>query len=115
MATSILHSVRKRNSGGLHDLEAGLEEQIEHLRDEIAAFAKIVGDNSAKQGKTMRARAESGFEDLAVRGEELLRELQHGYARGSREMRRAVRRHPVATLGAAAAFGLALALLVTRR
>ena len=116
MATSILHSARaKRNGGSLHDIEASIEEQIEHLRNEIAAFAKIVGENSAKQSQTMRARAETGFEDLAARGEDLLRELQHGYARGTREMRRTVRQHPIATIGAAAAFGLAFALLLSRR
>jgi hypothetical protein len=27
----------------------------------------------------------------------LLRDLQHGYARGTREMRRTVRQHPIAT------------------
>jgi ElaB/YqjD/DUF883 family membrane-anchored ribosome-binding protein len=116
MATSILQSVRsKRNSSSLSDLETSIEDQIESLRNEIAAFAKIVRDNGAKQGQSMRARAESGVEDLASRGEELLRELQHGYTRGSREVRRTVRQHPVATLGAAALFGLAIALLIDRR
>lgn len=116
MATSIFHSAKsKRNGSNLHDIETSIEEQIEHLREEIAAFAKIVGENGAKQGKTLRAHAETGFEDLTARGEELLRELQHGYARGTREMRRTVRQHPVATIGAAAAFGLVFALLLSRR
>ncbi|HEY0120775.1 MAG TPA: hypothetical protein VGC14_03250 [Rhizobium sp.] len=117
MATSILHSAKaKRNgSSSLHDMETSIEEQIAHLRDEIAAFAKIVGKNSARQGETMRARAETGLEDLTARGEDLLRELQHSYAKGSREVRRTVRQHPVATIGAATAFGLAIALLLSRR
>ncbi|NLS15413.1 DUF883 family protein [Rhizobium sp. P40RR-XXII] len=116
MATSILHSVRgKRNGSSLQDVEASIEQQIESLREEVAAFAKLVSDNSAKQSRKLRASAESGFDDLTVRGEELLRDLQRGYARGSREMRRTVRQHPVATIGAAAAFGLAVALLLSRR
>jgi ElaB/YqjD/DUF883 family membrane-anchored ribosome-binding protein len=115
MATSILHSAKaKRNGSSLHDMETSIEEQIANLRSEIAAFAKIVGESSAKQGETMRARAETGLEDLTARGEELLRELQHGYAKGSREVRRTVRQHPVATIGAAAVFGLAIALLLSR-
>ncbi|NLR96919.1 DUF883 family protein [Rhizobium sp. P38BS-XIX] len=116
MATSILHSARsKRNGSSLRDVEASIEDQIESLRDEVAAFASLISENSAKQGKKLRASAESSFEDLAVRGEELLQELQRGYARGSREVRKTVRQHPVATVGAAAAFGLAVALLLSRR
>ncbi|MEZ2220056.1 hypothetical protein [Rhizobium sp. RCC_161_2] len=116
MATSILQSAKaKRNGSSLHDMETSIEEQIANLRSEIAAFAKIVGESSAKQGETMRARAETGLEDLTARGEELLRELQHGYAKSSREVRRTVQQHPVATIGAAAAFGLAIALLLSRR
>jgi ElaB/YqjD/DUF883 family membrane-anchored ribosome-binding protein len=116
MATSILQSVRgKRNGGSLQDIETSIEDQIETLRNEIAAFAKMIGENGLKQSQTVRARAESGFDDLAARGEDLMREIQHGYAKGSREMRRTVRQHPVATLGAAAAFGVAFALLLSRR
>ena len=115
MASSILHSTRKRNGSSLHDVEASIEDQIESLREEVAAFAKLIGDSGAKQGKKLRASAESGFDDLTVRGEELLRDLQKSYARGSREVRRTVRQHPVATVGAAAAFGLAIALLLSRR
>ncbi|MDE1996074.1 MAG: DUF883 family protein [Rhizobiaceae bacterium] len=116
MAQSILQSVKgKRNGSSLHDIETSIEDQIETLRGEIAAFAKMIGENGAKQSQTVRARAESSFEDLAARGEDLLHEIQRGYARGSREMRRTVRQHPVATLGAAAAFGVAFALLLSRR
>lgn len=116
MATSILHSARgKRNGSSLHDVESSIEDQIESLREEVAAFARLIGESGAKQGKKLRANAESGFDDLTVRGEELLRELQRGYTRGSREVRRTVRQHPVATVGAAAAFGLAVALLLSRR
>lgn len=116
MATSILHSARgKRNGSSLQDVETSVEEQIESLREEVAAFAKLISENGAKKGKKLRANAEAGFDDLAVRGEELLQDLQRGYARGSREVRRTVRQHPVATIGAAAAFGLAVALLLSRR
>lgn len=116
MATSILHSARgKRNGSSLQDVETSIEDQIEALREEVAAFAKLISERGTKQGKKLRASAESGFDDLAVRGEELLHELQRGYTKGSREVRRTVRQHPVATIGAAAAFGLAVALLLSRR
>ncbi|ENN89846.1 hypothetical protein RHSP_80483 [Rhizobium freirei PRF 81] len=116
MATSFLHSARsKRNGSNLQNVEASIEEQIESLREEVAAFAKLISESGAKRGEKLRASAETGFDDLTARGEELLRELQSGYARGSRQVRRTVRQHPVATIGAAAAFGLAVALLLSRR
>jgi ElaB/YqjD/DUF883 family membrane-anchored ribosome-binding protein len=116
MATSILHSARgKRNGSSLHDVEASIEDQIESLREEVAAFARLLGESGARHGRKLRATAESNLDDLTVRGEELLRDLQRNYARGSREVRRTVRQHPVATIGAAAAFGLAVALLLSRR
>ncbi|MBB3567056.1 DUF883 family protein [Rhizobium sp. BK491] len=116
MATSILHSARgKRNGSSLHDVEASIEDQIESLREEVAAFAKLIGESGTRHGKKLRATAESNLDDLTVRGEELLRDLQRGYTRGSREVRRTVRQHPVATIGAAAALGLAVALLLSRR
>ncbi|WP_112604534.1 glycine zipper domain-containing protein [Rhizobium sp. WW22] len=116
MATSILHSARgKRNGSSLHDVEASIEDQIESLREEVAAFAKLIGESGTRHSKKLRATAESNLDDLTVRGEELLRDLQRGYTRGSREVRRTVRQHPVATIGAAAAFGLAVALLLSRR
>ncbi|MBB6484107.1 YqjD family protein [Rhizobium lusitanum] len=116
MAASIFHSARsKRNGSNLHDVEASIEDQIESLREEVAAFAKLIGESGAKQGKKLRASAETGFDDLTARGEELLHELQRGYTKGSREVRRTVRQHPVATIAAAATFGLAVALLLSRR
>lgn len=116
MATSILHSARgRRNGSSLQDVEASIEDQIESLREEVAAFAKLISENGAKHGKKLRESAEPVLDDLTVRGEELLRDLQRGYSRGSREVRRTVRQHPVATIGAAAAFGLAVALLLSRR
>ena len=116
MATSILHSVRRRRNGSsLQEVEASIEDQIESLREEVAAFAKLIGESGARHGEKLRASAESNFDDLTARGEELLRDLQRGYVKGSREVRRTVRQHPVATIGAAAAFGLAVALLLSRR
>jgi len=40
--------------------------------------------------------------------------LQESYLRGANEVRNTVRRHPIATIGAAAALGLVLALLARR-
>ena len=114
MAGSILQSVRGRRNGRLHDLETNIEEQIESLRAEISALAKTIGKTGASEGSKIRYKAEAGFDDLIGRSDDLLRTLQDSYLRGAREMRSTVRRHPVATVGAAAAFGIVLALIARR-
>ncbi|MGO4436578.1 DUF883 family protein [Rhizobium sp. RAF56] len=114
MATSILQSVRGRRNGALHSIETSIEEQVESLRDEIAALAKTIGKTSAGEGSKLRYKAEASLEDLMGRSDDLLKELQDSYLRGAREMRDTVRRHPVATIGAAAALGVLFALIARR-
>jgi ElaB/YqjD/DUF883 family membrane-anchored ribosome-binding protein len=47
-------------------------------------------------------------------GEELLADLRGRYAGTEKQVRHAVREHPIATLGAAALIGLAVAALLRR-
>ncbi|SEH76285.1 hypothetical protein RTCCBAU85039_2216 [Rhizobium tibeticum] len=115
VASSLLHPLRSRRNGGtLHNIESTIEEQIETLRDDIAALTKIAGKQSRKSGDRLRYQAAASYDDLLSRSEDLIHELQEGYLRGAHEVRNTVRRHPVATIGAAAAFGLVLALLARR-
>lgn len=116
MPSSILHPIRGKRNGTntLHDIEAGIEDQISQLRDEIAALTGLVKKNAASQRHRLRAQAETGFDELIGRSEDMLRDLQEGSIRGAREMRETVRRHPAATVAAAAAVGLMLALLARR-
>ncbi|WP_208856440.1 DUF883 family protein [Rhizobium mesoamericanum] len=113
VASSLLHPIRSRRNGGtLHRIESSIEEQIEALRDEIAALTKIAAKR--KPGERIRYQAAASYDDLLSRSEDLIHDLQEGYLRGANEVRNTVRRHPVATIGAAAAFGLVLALLARR-
>jgi ElaB/YqjD/DUF883 family membrane-anchored ribosome-binding protein len=112
MATSLLHPLRSKRNGTFHDVEASIEEQIENLREEIASLTKLVSKSNA--GQKIRYKAEAGLEDVVGRSEELLQDLQENYLKGMREVRETVRRHPAATIGAAAAFGIVLALLARR-
>lgn len=116
VASSLLHPIRSRRNGGgtLHNVESTIEEQIESLREEIAALTKIAGKQSRKSSDRIRYQAAASYDDLLARSEDLIHELQEGYLRGASEVRNTVRRHPVATVGAAAAFGLVLALLARR-
>lgn len=114
MSYSIFQSARSRRNGTFHNLEAGLEEQIEALRDELAELTRLVGKGSRHQSEKIRSQASAGYDELLGRSEDLLRELQEGYQRGASEMRNTVRKHPLATIGAAAAFGLVIAFLARR-
>ncbi|EJZ17712.1 DUF883 family protein [Rhizobium sp. Pop5] len=114
MTYSIFHSGRSRRNGTFQNFESGIEEQIEALRDELAELTRLVGKSSRHQGDKIRSQASTGYEELLGRSEDLLRELQHGYERSATEMRETVRKHPLATIGAAAAVGLAIAFLARR-
>ena len=81
---------------------------------QVISSSGNVGKSSRHQGEKIRSQAGAGYEELLGRSEDLLRELQHGYERGATEMRDTVRKHPLATIGAAAAFGLAIAFLARR-
>jgi ElaB/YqjD/DUF883 family membrane-anchored ribosome-binding protein len=116
MAYSLFHSSRSRRSrnGALHNLETGIEDQIEALREELAELTHVLGKTSRHQGEKLRSQASASYEDILGRSEDLLRELQQSYLRGASEVRGTVRRHPLATVGAAAAFGLLVAMLARR-
>jgi ElaB/YqjD/DUF883 family membrane-anchored ribosome-binding protein len=113
---SFLQSGRHRRNGSaaLHSIESTIEDQIASLQDEIASLTKLIGKGSRKQGEKLPAQAASSYDDLIASSEDLLRNLQDGYLRGATEVRDTVRKHPVATIGAAAAFGLVVALLARR-
>lgn len=116
MASSIFQTSRTRRqaNGALHNLEASIEDQIESLRDELASLTQMLGKTSRRQGEKIANQASAGYEDLLGRSEDLLRELQDSYLRGAGEVRNTVRKHPLATVGAAAAFGLVIAFLARR-
>ncbi|MDI7860702.1 hypothetical protein MRS76_01920 [Rhizobiaceae bacterium n13] len=114
MAPSIFSSNRRNRNGTIEQIEETVEDQLENLRSEIAALASLVQKTGARKGRKLRAQTEAGLEDLWSSSEDLLGELRDGYLRGSHELKRTVRKHPLATVGAAAAFGLVLALLARR-
>lgn len=114
MANSLLHTIRSKRNSALHDIEDTIEDQVDNLRSEIAALTKLISKSSATQTKRFRSQAETGYEDLLGRSEELIAQLQDGYARSAKEVRATVRAHPTATIGAAAAVGLLIALLARR-
>ncbi|MBB3654996.1 ElaB/YqjD/DUF883 family membrane-anchored ribosome-binding protein [Rhizobium sp. BK650] len=113
MAYSLFQSSRRRN-GALRNLETSIEDQIEALREELAELTHVLGKTSRHQGEKLRSQASASYEDILGRGEDLLKELQQSYMRSAGEVRNTVRRHPLATVGAAAAFGLLLAMFARR-
>lgn len=129
MATGLFSGAKKRN-GSL--LDAPIEDQISEIRDEIASLAKLLSQRGADASRDVHSRAadasrsvrerahdardqaEAGLQDLLENGEALFAELRNRYAVTEKEVRRTVRQHPVATLGAAAALGLLVAALIRR-
>ena len=120
MATGLFSgsSTRKRNGVAV---DTSIEDQLQDIREDIAQLVAVIADRGVAASREAKAKArstrkhaESDLQDLLESGEELLSDLRSRYAATERQMRRAVREHPVATLGAAAAIGLIAAALLRR-
>ncbi len=120
MATGLFSSssTRKRNGSAV---DAPIEDQLHEIREDIAQLVALIADRGVAasreakaKARSTRKQAESDLQDLLESGEQMLSDLRSRYADTEREVRRAVREHPVATLGAAAAIGLIAAALLRR-
>ncbi|APG85414.1 DUF883 family protein [Sinorhizobium americanum] len=109
---------RKRNGGAV---DASIEDQLHDLREDVAQLMALIADRGVAasreakaKARSTRKQAESELQDLLESGEELLSDLRGRYADTEKQVRRAMREHPLATLGAAAAIGLIAAALLRR-
>lgn len=108
-----------KSNGKLAD--TSIEEQLSELRNDVATLVALLADRGSTVSKQARSKAqdareqaEAGIHELLASGEDLLAELRDRYAGTERQVRHAVREHPIATLGAAALVGLAVAALLRR-
>ncbi len=119
MATGLFSNSAKKRDGAF--LKASVENQLSEIRDDIAALSTILSKRGAQASKDVRAKAhdirdhaETGFGELRDQSEVLLADLRDRYSVLERQVRHGVREHPVATIGAAAAIGLLLAVMLRR-
>lgn len=114
------------------DAAETMEDQIAELRDQISTLAKLVArdvsdgaddvrgrftmfrKNAQQAGAEATGRATDTLEDLIAGGEDILAELTTRYRDTGREVRRTVKEHPFATLGAAALAGFVIAAILRR-
>jgi ElaB/YqjD/DUF883 family membrane-anchored ribosome-binding protein len=132
MANGLFSSRSKSLRSGLQEEAQAVEEQIADLRAEIASLAKLLADDASsgasgirKKARAAKAqaseaahglkdRAEGDIRDMIAAGEDILAEFQERYRHSGRRARKAVKEHPLATLGVAAAAGFLLAALLRR-
>lgn len=132
MATGLFSSRSKSLRNGLHDEAQAVEDQIAELRDEIASLARLLANDASdgaggirKKARAVKAqaseaahdlkdRAETDIRDMIAAGEDIMAEFQARYQDSGRRARKAVKDHPLATLGVAAAAGFLLAALLRR-
>lgn len=120
MATGLFSSSSSRKRNGAF-LDMPVEDQIGEIRNDIAALAKVLSARSTEAGKGLKARAgEAGevaqdeIQALLANGEQMLADLRSRYAGTEKQVRTAVREHPIATLGVVAVLGLVAAALLRR-
>ena len=132
MATGLFSSRSRSLRSGLHDEAQAVEEQIAELREEIASLARALASDASsgaggirKKARAVKAqasgaahdlkdRAEGDIRDLIAAGEEILADFQDRYRDSGHRARKAVKDHPLATLGIAAAAGFFIAALLRR-
>jgi ElaB/YqjD/DUF883 family membrane-anchored ribosome-binding protein len=132
MATGLFSSRSKSVRNGLHEEAQAVEDQIAELREEIAALARVLSADAssgtsgirqkARAAKAqaseaahdLKDRAEGDIRDMIAAGEDILAEFQTRYRDSGRRARKAVKDHPLATLGVAAVAGFFLAALLRR-
>lgn len=132
MANGMFSSRSKTLKNGLKDEAQAVEDQITELREEIASLARLLATDASKGAGNIRKRAraakaemsdaahglkdraEGDFRDMIAAGEDILSDLQSRYQDSGRMARKAVKEHPLTTLGVAAAAGFLLAALLRR-
>ncbi|PDT84651.1 DUF883 family protein [Sinorhizobium sp. BJ1] len=120
MATGLFSSSSSRKRNG-EAADASIEDQLNDIREDIAQLVSLIADrgiaasrDAKSKARSTREQAESDLQDLLASGEQMISDLRRRYAGTEREVRRAVREHPVATFGVAAAIGLIAAALLRR-
>lgn len=119
MATGLFASSTKKRDSAFFN--GSVEDQLSEIRDDIAALSKILSKRGAQasrdvgaKAQDIRGHAEAGLGELRDQGEVLLAELRDRYAIAEKQVRQNVREHPIATIGAAAAIGVLLAIVLRR-
>lgn len=112
------HLFPSRSRSRISKVGDALEDQLEALRDELAALSSTLGRRVPAEARGLSREASRGFDHLVASGEDLYRLLRRAYRSNgaplTRDVTRTVRRHPLATLGAAAATAVLVAWLVRR-
>jgi len=132
MSNGLFSSRNKSLRKGLQEDARAVEEQIADLREEIASLASLLANDAASGASGLRKkaraakdeardaaydlkdRAQSDIRDMISAGEEILADFQARYRDSGQRARKAVKEHPLATLGVAAAAGFVLAALLRR-
>lgn len=120
MATGLFSgSTAKKHNGGSSG--TSVDEQLDEIRKDIGKLVALIADRgiaaseeAKAKARGARAQAEADLQDLLASGERMLSELRSRYSNTQKEVGRAMREHPVATLGAAALIGLVAAALLRR-
>ena len=88
-------------------MDAAGDKLMEEFRALVAAAEELLGASAGEGGERL--------EEVRARTEEALRAARSRLEGAGRELEEQVRRHPLAALGIAAAIGVVLGVLITRK
>lgn len=91
-----------------------IEDDIERIRNDIAALAGSLKKYGAGKTGEYKARATSAGEELSRKSQDALNDLTAELQGYERALTNEIRRHPLQSLGIAAGIGFLVATLVRR-
>ncbi len=88
-------------------MDAGNDKLMDELRAVVAAAEELLGASASQGGERL--------EEVRARTEEALRAARSRLEGAGRQLEEQVRRHPLPAVGIAAALGVVLGILISRK
>lgn len=114
MATSKTSASASAKPSNGHVSAQDIEDDIERIRNDIAALAGSLKTYGAGKTDEYKSRASTAGEDLTRKSQEALNDLTAELRGYERALSSEIRRHPLQSLGIAAGIGFLVATLVRR-
>lgn len=114
MATAKTATSASDKSANGHVSAREIEDDIERIRNDIAALAGSLKKYGAGKTDEYKSRASSAGEELTRKSQEALNDLTAELQSYERALSSEIRRHPLQSLGIAAGIGFLVATLVRR-
>lgn len=114
MATATATAEKKTRTAARKIDEVQVRAQVERIRSDIAGLKTAIADYSIDRARELGASARETADDVSVSTRRAIETLNDELASLERQLVDHVRRHPLQSIGIAAAAGVLIALILKR-